>query len=189
MSHSSLVRAALQRRAVRWPLILALSSLAFTACPPLALSDTRSAQTETTTDDGHDHAAEDLADVSVDQIERGTAANAERIFRETGRRPGAAARRSTAVSADPGASGEWSAVIGTEVVPVFEAVLPDGKVLMWDSVGDNATETYPNQTFTRALVWNPADDTYKRVDVDGHNIFCAGFTHLQNGNILVAGGN
>ena len=60
---------------------------------------------------------------------------------------------------------------------------------MWDSVGDNAAETYPNQTFTRAMVWNPADNTYKRVDVQGYNIFCAGFTHLQNGNVLVAGGN
>jgi len=27
------------------------------------------------------------------------------------------------------------------------------------------------------------------VDVAGANIFCAGFAHLQNGNILVAGGN
>src|SRR6185312_11417843 len=139
MSHSRVARTALQRPAVRWPLILALSSLAFTACPPSALSATRPAQAhERSADDGHDHAAEDLADVSIDQIERGTAANAERIFRETGRRPGSAGRRTaaTAVSADPGTSGQWSAVIGTEVVPVFEAVLPDGKVLMWDSVGD-----------------------------------------------------
>jgi hypothetical protein len=60
---------------------------------------------------------------------------------------------------------------------------------MWDSVGDNGTETYPDQTFTRAMVWQPADNTSKRVDVQGYNIFCAGFAHLPNGNILVAGGN
>ena len=74
-------------------------------------------------------------------------------------------------------------------MPVFEAVLPNGKVLAWDSVGDNAAESYPDHTFTRAMVWNPADNTYKRVDVQGYNIFCAGFAHLSNGNIFVAGGN
>jgi hypothetical protein len=62
-------------------------------------------------------------------------------------------------------------------------------VLIWDSVGDNAAESYPDHSFTRAMVWNPADDTYKRVDVQGSNIFCSGFAHLGNGNILVAGGN
>ena len=40
----------------------------------------------------------------------------------------------------------------TPVVPVFQVVLPNGKVLMWDSVGDGATETQPMQTFTRAAV-------------------------------------
>ena len=103
-------------------------------------------------------------------------------------RPGTA-RTKASVAADPGQSGSWSSVIGTPVVPVFEAVLPNGKVLIWDSVGDNAAESYPDHSFTRAMVWNPADDTYKRVDLQGSNIFCAGFAHLANGNILVAGGN
>ena len=30
----------------------------------------------------------------------------------------------------------------TDVVPIFQAVLPNGKVLMWDSVGDGPTESY-----------------------------------------------
>ena len=80
-------------------------------------------------------------------------------------------------------------MIDTEVVPVFQALLPNGKVLIWDSVGDDAAESYPDHSFTRAMVWNPADNTYKRVDVQGANIFCAGFAHLANGNILVVGGN
>jgi hypothetical protein len=143
-----------------------------------------------TADDVHEHAAQDLVGTSIDRIERRTAVNADRIARETGRRPGTAPGASArTLSADPGVSGRWSPVIDTDVVPVFEAVLPNGKVLMWDSVGDDAAETYPEHTFTRALVWNPADNTSKRVDVQGYNIFCAGFTHLQNGNVLVAGGN
>jgi hypothetical protein len=99
------------------------------------------------------------------------------------------ARTWTAVAADPGQSGSWSPVVGTPVVPVFTAVLPNGKVLIWDSVGDDAAESYPDHSFTRAMVWNPADDTYRRVDLQGTNIFCAGFAHLGNGNILIAGGN
>jgi hypothetical protein len=192
MSRCTFLSRALQRRTVRWTVILTLSSLAFTASPPFALSAAPLTQADAqTADDGSEHAAEDLAGTPVDQIERQTAVNADRIFRETGRRPGTAVRSTSAmgVSADPGVSGRWSAVIDTEVVPVFEAVLPNGKVLMWDSVGDNAAETYADQTFTRALVWNPVDNTYKRVDVQGYNIFCAGFTHLQGGNVLVVGGN
>lgn len=141
---------------------------------------------------GADHAADDLVGTSVGEIERITNESKQRILRETGQEPGAQPQQkvsSFAVSADPGVSGAWSAVFGTQVVPVFQAVLPNGKILIWDSVGDKATETYPNQTFTRAMVWNPTNNTYKRVDVAGYNIFCAGFAHLPNGNILVAGGN
>ncbi|MFF5292813.1 galactose oxidase-like domain-containing protein [Paractinoplanes globisporus] len=134
--------------------------------------------------------AEDLAGTPITVIERQTAENAARIQRQTGVRPGTAPRvKAAAVSADPGLSGSWSPVVDTPVVPVFDALLPNGKVLIWDSVGDNAAESYPDHTFTRAMVWNPADNTAKRVDLQGTNIFCAGFAHLANGNILVAGGN
>ena len=138
--------------------------------------------------DDQQHMAEDLVGTPIRVIEQRTGENAARVQRQTGVRPGTA--RSTArVAADPAQSGSWSPVVGTPVVPVFEAVLPNGKVLIWDSVGDNAAETYPDHSFTRAMVWNPADDTYKRVDLQGSNIFCAGFAHLPNGNILIAGGN
>ncbi len=139
-------------------------------------------------DDGREHMAEDLVGTPMRVIEERTAGNAARIQRETGVRPGMARTKATAVG-DPGQSGSWSPVVDTPVVPVYQAVLPNGKVLIWDSVGDNAAETYPDHNFTRAMVWNPADDTYTRVDLQGSNIFCAGFAHLGNGNILVAGGN
>lgn len=138
--------------------------------------------------DAREHMLQDLAGTPMRVIEQRTAANASRIQKRTGIRPGTV-RRPGAATADPGTSGSWSSVVGTPVVPIFQAVLPNGKVLMWDSVGDGAAESYPDQSFTRAMVWNPGDDTYKRVDVQGSNIFCAGFAHLENGNILVAGGN
>jgi hypothetical protein len=142
-------------------------------------------------DDAHAHVVEDMAGTPMRVIEQRTAANASRIQKQTGVRPGTArvTTKAAAAAVDPGTSGSWSAAVATPVVPIFQAVLPNGKVLMWDSVGDNAAESYPDHSFTRVMVWNPPDNTYKRVDVQGSNIFCAGFAHLANGNILVAGGN
>jgi hypothetical protein len=139
-------------------------------------------------EDDAEHRAQDLVGVPLHEIEKKTGENAARIERQTGRRPGVA-RNNARADADPGVSGQWSEVVGTSVVPVFTAVLPNGKVLIWDSVGDNAAESYPAHDFTRAMVWNPADNTHKRVDLQGTNLFCAGFAHLSDGNILVAGGN
>lgn len=136
------------------------------------------------------HAKADLAGVPMSTIERDTAANKRRLapLRRT-QDVRDRASMGAAVAADPGQSGAWSPVLPTEVVPVFQAVLPDGKVLVWDSVGDSATENYPNHTFTRAMVWNPANNSFRRVDVNGYNIFCAGYAQLPNGDILVVGGN
>jgi hypothetical protein len=150
-----------------------------------------------------EHAKEDLASTSIEKIEKETKANAAKIKKETGHTPGrrnedqnvANARVSAAAAQDPGQGGNWSSVINTDqgtkvgVVPIFQAVLPNGKVLMWDSVGQSAPEQMPTNNFTRALVWDPATNTYNRRDVPNYNIFCAGYTQLANGNVLVAGGN
>jgi Galactose oxidase-like, Early set domain/Ricin-type beta-trefoil lectin domain len=159
------------------------------ATPPAAVAHDDPGRTDA------QHAADDLAGVPMSTIERNTKANQDRIAKQTGVRPG---RRSAtaqklaaqvAAAADPGVAGTFGAVHATPVVPVFTAMLPNGKVLMWDSVGDNAAEHYPNHTYTRAAVWNPANNTYKTVNVAGYNIFCAGFAQLSDGNVLVAGGN
>ena len=152
-------------------------------------------------DDPHEsdaqHAAQDLVGVPMGKIERDTRANAVKIKKATGGVPGRRTsnqrvgndERSIAASADPGQGGQWSAVQGTPVVPVFQAVLPNGKVLLWDSVGDDAAGSYPNHTFTRAAVWDPQKGTYHQVNVSGYNIFCAGYAQLADGRVLVAGGN
>lgn len=150
-----------------------------------------------TVHDDRKHAAQDLVGTPVSEIERKTNENKKRIMEKTGVEPGAARSQKkagqkatfAAVAADPGISGSWSSVLNTEVVPVFQALLPNGKLLIWDSVGDEPTESYPNHDFTRAMVWNPINNSFKHVPVLDYNIFCAGFAHLPNGNILVAGGN
>lgn len=93
-----------------------------------------------------------------------------------------------AAAADPAALGRWSEVVDTDVIPVFTALLPNGKVLVWDSVGD-APKAEDGNSFTRAMVFDPTTSSQRRVDVQGYNIFCAGYVQLYNGNVLVAGGN
>ncbi len=132
------------------------------------------------------HKAADAAGLSIGTLERRMQTVTRRLGRQPGTRPDAS--RAAAVG-DPRTVGRWSAVIPAPVVPIFEALLPNGKVLMWDSVGDAPAESYSNHTFTRAVVYDPATNTSKRVDVAGSNIFCAGFVQLANGNVFVAGGN
>ena len=69
------------------------------------------------------------------------------------------------------------------------ALLANGKVLAYDSMGDNATESYPVQDHTRATVWDPATGAQTPVNVaTGYNIFCSGLAHLMDGSLFVAGG-
>jgi Domain of unknown function (DUF1929)/FG-GAP repeat len=144
-----------------------------------------------------EHAKEDLASTSIEKIEKQTKANAAKIKNETGDTPGRKsdeqtvpnARLSAAAAQDPGQGGAWSSVLSTSVVPIFQAVLPNGKVLIWDSVGQGAPEQMPDNTFTRAMVWDPTTNTSVRRDVSGYNIFCAGYTQLADGRVLVVGGN
>jgi Domain of unknown function (DUF1929)/Bacterial Ig domain len=94
------------------------------------------------------------------------------------------------VAADPGQSGQLGPVVDWPVVGIHVALLPNGKVLAWDSVGDRATETFPVHDFTRATVYDPATGTHTPANVDtGYNIFCAGFAHLIDGSVFIAGGN
>src|SRR3954451_9763329 len=95
-----------------------------------------------------------------------------------------------AVSGNAHDVGEWGPVVDWPVFQVHEALLPNGKVLAYDSIGDNATETYPVQDHTRATIWDPATGSQTRVDLnDGFNIFCSGLAHLFDGRMFMAGGN
>ena len=89
-----------------------------------------------------------------------------------------------------GWSGQWGPVVNWPVVGIHVALLPNGKVLAWDSVGDAATESFPDQSFTRATVWDPVTGSQTPAWVGtGFNIFCSGFAHLIDGTLFIAGGN
>jgi WD40 repeat protein len=103
-----------------------------------------------------------------------------------------AADARAAAAAVPGAEGEvgsWTAPVDWPVVGVHVALLPNGKVLAYDSVGDNATETYPVHDHTRATVWDPQTGTHTDIQENGFNIFCSGLAHLLDGSVFIAGGN
>ncbi|MCW2957994.1 MAG: galactose oxidase, partial [Solirubrobacterales bacterium] len=86
--------------------------------------------------------------------------------------------------------GRWGPVQDWPVVGVHVALLPNGKVLAYDSVGDAATETFPDQTFSRATVWDPLSEAQTPVNVNtGFNVFCSGLAHLMDGRLFLAGGN
>ncbi|HSC49082.1 MAG TPA: galactose oxidase-like domain-containing protein, partial [Gaiellaceae bacterium] len=102
----------------------------------------------------------------------------------------AAKTAAAALPAAPQDVGEWGPVVAWPVVGVHVALLPNGKVLAYDSIGDNATETYPVQDHTRATLWDPTTGSQTPVDVDtGFNIFCSGLAHLPDGRMFMAGGN
>jgi Domain of unknown function (DUF1929)/Bacterial Ig domain len=119
------------------------------------------------------------------------AATEARLNRETKQRSEAPSRAAAAaVATDPGQVGRWGPTVDWPVVGIHVALLPNGKVLAWDSVGDRATETFPVHDFTRATVYDPATGTHTQANVDtGHNVFCAGFAHLPDGRLFLAGGN
>lgn len=80
------------------------------------------------------------------------------------------------------------------IVPVFTALMPDGKVLYWDWLisGDlYDSDEHNNYPSTRILLWDPSSPHLpgERLDVIGANLFCAGYSHLPNGDLLLAGGN
>src|SRR3954468_10955187 len=101
-----------------------------------------------------------------------------------------AANAAAALTGAPQDVGQWGPVVDWPVVGVHVALLPNGKVLAYDSVGDNATESYPVQDHTRATVWDPATGDQTPVNVNtGYNVFCSGLAHLVDGRLFLAGGN
>lgn len=128
------------------------------------------------------HAAEDAVTL--------TPAQERRLDAHTRAVSALASMAATAVAGGPQDVGQWGPVIDWPVVGINLALLPNGKVLAYDSIGDHATETYPVQDHTRATVWDPATGTQTSVDLNlGYNIFCSGLAHLVDGRIFIAGGN
>ena len=113
------------------------------------------------------------------------------VTRRLGHRPGTrpALARAAAIG-DPAVVGSWSSVIPAPVVPIFEALLPSGKIPDAGLGRRRAGRELRRSHVHARGGLRPGDPTPRnRVDVAGANIFCAGFVQLANGNVFVAGGD
>jgi hypothetical protein len=81
-------------------------------------------------------------------------------------------------------SGFWSIVGSTTVVAIHAALLNSGKILYISGSGYNPA--LQNGPFS-ARVLDPSSGSEKNLETT-EDIFCLGFTHLENGNVLIAGG-
>lgn len=102
----------------------------------------------------------------------------------------AAGAAAAAAAGTPQDEGQWGPVVDWPVVGVHVALLSNGKVLAFDSVGDDPVESYPVHDYTRATVWDPVTGSQTPVNVGtGFNVFCSGLAHLLDGRLFLAGGN
>jgi hypothetical protein len=83
--------------------------------------------------------------------------------------------------ADPAQVGQWASPTTLPIIPIHTSMLPNGKLLIFDSATDSSTNP---------RVWDPVARTFTPVPYnDTSNLFCAGHTPLADGRILVAGGH
>lgn len=162
-------------------LLVSVPSLAL-ANPPGDVSLPPAAQPPVDTPAAHAHEDHVHHDVSVE-------ARLRKHTTEVTAADAAAAAAETSGAAN--IVGEWGPLEPWPVVGIHTALLPDGKVMSFDSVGDKATESFSSHDFTRATVWDPATGSHTRVDLPAgtFNLFCAGLAHLVDGTVFLAGGN
>lgn len=94
----------------------------------------------------------------------------------------------SAPAADRATKGEWSPIIPwAPHIPVSAAVLADGRLLTFSS---NERTTFPDgPQRTYAAVWDPATGVFTEINNPRHDMFCGGLALLQDGRLLVNGGN
>ncbi|MFA5908367.1 MAG: LamG-like jellyroll fold domain-containing protein [Vicinamibacterales bacterium] len=80
----------------------------------------------------------------------------------------------------PAVTGQWSAPFSMPIVAIHQALLPTGKVLMWDAAD-----------FTSAppVLWDPATGAYLNQPQTSTDLFCAGHAMLADGRLLMMGGD
>jgi hypothetical protein len=76
-------------------------------------------------------------------------------------------------------TGSWSGTVSLPIVAINVAMLPAGKILMWDGQNDWGHD---------ARVWDPTTNATTRVFAPT-NIFCTGQDVMPDGRVFVAGGH
>ncbi len=84
--------------------------------------------------------------------------------------------------------GQWSPIIPwAPHIPVSAALLADGRLLTFAS---NQRTSFPDgPQFTYAAIWDPSTGLFTEINNPRHDMFCGGLALLQDGRLLVNGGN
>jgi hypothetical protein len=80
---------------------------------------------------------------------------------------------------NPSVMGEYSPVMSWPFNPTHAVLLPSGKVLWWGSFAYGG----------KPEIWDPIANTNTAVTQPGYNIFCGGHSLLENGQVLITGGD
>jgi hypothetical protein len=83
----------------------------------------------------------------------------------------------TAAADSPAAEGVWSGPFVWPLEAVHLTLLPDKRVLAWSS------------GYGPAVVWDPANDSFRTLPPTRNKLFCSGHSFLSDGRVLVAGGH
>jgi hypothetical protein len=82
---------------------------------------------------------------------------------------------------DPAQVGSWSSTTTLPIIPIHTSMLPNGKLLIFDSSTDSGTNP---------RIWDPVANTFTEVPYNNTaNLFCSSHTPLSDGRILVIGGH
>jgi hypothetical protein len=80
---------------------------------------------------------------------------------------------------DPAIVGQWSGVMTWPMVAIHQAILPNGKVFMWEGESDAGPS---------AKIYDPATGIFTAVPESYANIFCSGQVLMADGRVMVVGG-
>ncbi len=89
----------------------------------------------------------------------------------------------------PAEVGSWGKLIAWPHVPVHAAVTPDNHLVTWASNERDDYAQSTNGNYSWSSVYNLANDSFVSSNNTTHDMFCAGTTLLENGNLLASGGN
>jgi len=81
--------------------------------------------------------------------------------------------------------GRWGPVIQWPHIAASMANLPDGRVMSW-SGSERTSWPTPEQTYS--AVWDPRDNSFDEIFMQGHNMFSAAATMSADGRVFVNGG-
>lgn len=82
--------------------------------------------------------------------------------------------------------GQWGPITPWPFAFASAAVLPDGQILAW---GGNNLLDFNGGSNTYAALWNPATGRFQSVNHTDHSMFCGIPVMLEDGRVLVTGGD